>query len=124
MLRTTRSLRPMPLFLLALATLLLLAGPAPAEPRVKPGGEALGMIGYVIDHVDPTAATITVGGETHHVVAGSRLENASGQRIGLRDLRGMDSHGVADMVRFTTRRSGANGNSEILELRLVDLGRP
>ncbi|MEM9173701.1 MAG: hypothetical protein AAGC67_00560 [Myxococcota bacterium] len=112
------------LLLTLLATTLLLAGPSMANPRVKPGGEALGMIGYVIDDIDPRIGSITVSGQIHFVTEASRLLDASGGRVRLRDLRGMDSHGVADMVKLTTRRSGAGGRSEVQELRVVDLGRP
>lgn len=110
--------------LAAMAASLLLAGPSLANPRVKPGGEALAMIGYVIDDIDPGAGTLTVGGETYHVTSASRLVDSTGRRILLGDLRGADSHGVADMVKLTTRQSGAGGRTEIRELRIVDLGRP
>ena len=110
--------------LLTALVVLLSSGPAFANPRVKPGGEGPGMIGYVIDDIDATAGLITVSGETHFVTASSRLLDAAGRRLGLRDLRGMESHGVADMVKLTTRRSGAGGRSEIRELRVVDFGRP
>ena len=118
--RPTLGLVPLLLFLSAA----LLAGTAVADPRVKPGAGAIEMIGYVIDDIDATASTITVSGETHHVTERSRLLDAAGRRLRLRDLRGADSHGAADMVKLETRRSGASGRSEILELRIVDLGRP
>ncbi len=113
-----------PFLSILVASSLLLAGPALANPRVKPGGETLSMIGYVIDDIDVGAGTLTVGGETYLVTSTSQLVDATGQRIGLRDLRGSDSHGVADLVKLTTRRSGAGGRAEIRELRIVDLGQP
>ena len=116
--------RRLPALLAVVAASLILAGPAVANPRVKPGGDALGMVGYVIDDIDVGAGTLTVGGEIYLVTSTSQLVDATGQRIGLRDLRGSDSHGVADLVKLTTRRSGAGGRAEIRELRIVDLGHP
>lgn len=113
-----RSVRTYPLFLM-LALALLAAPLASAEPRVKPGGEALGMIGYVVDAVNVGAQTIEVGGQTYQVTTTSQLFDAAGNRISLGGVRGMDSHGIADMVKFTTR-----SGDEIGELRIVDLGRP
>ncbi|GEM_PF-5309097 len=119
-----RHLRAFLLLLATVALALVVATPALAQPKVKPGGDALGMIGYVIDDIDLAGKTLTVAGETYHVTPRSVLQDTAGSRIGLGDLRGMQSHGVADMVKITSTRNGQGGKLVVRELSIVDLGRP
>ena len=110
---------------IVLATSLLLATAAIAQSRGgdgPPTGIGDPRSGWMIDDIDLSERTITMAGETFQVTAMSKLQNADGKRIRLRGLRGIQSHGVADIVKFESKRiGGAGGRPEIVTLSIVNL---
>lgn len=110
---------------LVVATGLFFAPLAMAQAR-GPGSMPTGIgdprSGYMVDDVDVSASTITMAGETFKVTPESDLRDAKGRQTRLRYLRGIQSHGVADIVKFEARRVGGAGAQPVIEtLRIVDL---
>lgn len=113
---------------LVLATSLLFATGAVAQGRGGKGpvGAPTGIgdprSGYMIDDVNVRAQTITMAGETFEVTPESDLRDAKGKKIRLWALRGIQSHGVADLVKFEAQRVGGAGASPVITtLSVVDL---
>ncbi len=75
----------------------------------------------VVENVDRTDRTVTIGGEIYAVTTKTMLLDASGDRIELGQLRGIESEGDGDMVDFTFKRSGKHGVAEIRRLQVADL---
>lgn len=110
---------------LVLAASLLLAPVAQAQGKGRPPmptGIGDPNSGYMVDDVDVSSRTITMAGETFKVTPTSDLRDAKNRKIRLSQLRGIQSHGVADIVKFESRRIGGAGSlAEISTLAVVDL---
>ncbi|MEM9175836.1 MAG: hypothetical protein AAGC67_11430 [Myxococcota bacterium] len=110
---------------LVLSASVLFATAAMAQgkgPRGVPTGIGDPRMGYMIDDVNVSARTITMAGETFEVNATSVLRNVKGERIRLRYLRGIQSHGVADIVKFEAQRVGGAGARQVIKsLDVVNL---
>jgi hypothetical protein len=107
---------------LVLATSLFFATVAMAQAKGPPTGIGDPRSGYMVDDVDVSARTITMAGDTFKVTSESDLRDAKGRKTRLSYLRGIQSHGVADIVKFEARRVGGAGAQPVIEtLRIVDL---
>lgn len=88
-----------------------------AGARDKRGAEP-GGLEDVVEAIDLTNRTVTIAGQKFVVSDSSRLLNARGGRIHLRELRDDRTTGNGDMVEYWIRRG--DGPPEIRRLRILE----
>ena len=74
----------------------------------------------VVEAVNTTRHTVMIAGTTYLVTESSRLFDAKGRRIRLRELRSSRASGEGDMVEYWVRSGGDDGQLEIRRLRVLE----